>query len=88
MAQATTIERLMRNPADERGQPEVAGASLHYRLPGRYLHRSLSSGSGPVDTATVQAANWFGSRGRLPLPMVTGYLLVVHVVHEGATEMA
>lgn len=28
------------------------------------------SGSGiwPVETAIVQAANWFGSRGRLPLP--------------------
>jgi hypothetical protein len=22
-----------------------------------------------VETATVQAASWFGSRGRLPLPM-------------------
>src|SRR2546428_14058034 len=32
------------------------------------------SGSGfgiwPVETATVHAASWFGSRGRLPLPMV------------------
>src|ERR1035437_5291489 len=31
-----------------------------------------ASGAGiwAVETATVQAASWFGSRGRLPLPMV------------------
>ena len=35
---------------------------------------SVTSGSGagiwPVETATVHGASWFGSRGRLPLPMV------------------
>jgi hypothetical protein len=35
---------------------------------------SVTPGSGagnrPVETATVHAASWFGSRGRLPLPML------------------
>src|SRR5437667_9794802 len=38
---------------------------------GRALPVTLGgSGIWPVETATVQGANWLGSRGRLPLPMV------------------
>src|SRR5712691_9871650 len=44
----------------------VEGGTLPVTLGGS------GSGSGiwPVETATVHAASWFGSRGRLPLPMV------------------
>lgn len=36
----------------------------------KLAERVLAEESGPVETATVHAANWFGSRGRFPLPMV------------------